>query len=66
MSFRVGSLGDADDPAGDAAAGVAGGLGFEVVGLLVDDEAAADDRGRAFEAELSIDRVVGGMALVVG
>ena len=35
-------IGDADDAAADAAAGIAGGLG-EVIGVGVDDDRPADD-----------------------
>src|SRR4051794_35954546 len=58
-------LGDADDADGEAAAGVAGGLA-EVVGLLVDDDAAAEDRGRAAEADGGVVQVEGGVALAIG
>src|SRR3954447_16424212 len=63
--FRLGPFGDADDADGDPAAGVAGGLA-EVIGLLVDDDAAAEDRGRAAEAEGGVHQVEGGVPLAVG
>ena len=59
-------LGHADDADGEPAAGVAGGLGLQVVGLLMDDQAAADDRVSAVEAQMCVIQVEGGIAVRVG
>ena len=52
-----------DGAAGDAGAGVAGGLGGEVVGVGVDDDGAAKD-GR--EGDECVDAFVVAMAVLVG
>lgn len=52
-----------DEAAGDAGAGVAGGLGGEVVGVGVDDDGAADD-GR--EGDEGVDAFIVAMAVLVG
>jgi hypothetical protein len=64
--LRAGSrLGDTDDRLGDALAGVARGLGLQVVRVRVDDQAAADDRIGAFERELLVHGVEHGVAVLV-
>src|SRR6476661_5234852 len=56
-----------DDAAGDAGAGVAGRVGLQVVALLVDDDAVADDPGLGVVDGDSLDRgVVGRLAVGVG
>src|SRR5579885_315731 len=60
------ALGGLDGAAGDAGAGVAGGLALQVVLVRVDDDRVADDRVRAGDGQLVVGQLEVAVALVVG
>ena len=66
LNGRISRFGHADDADREPAAGVASGLRFQVVCLLMDDQAAADDRVRTMKAQVGVFQVIDNVAAGAG